>query len=183
MENRSDKYKDKIITIPNILSFLRLCLIPVIAILYLEENYIWSAVAVLISGLTDIVDGFIARTFHMVSDVGKVLDPVADKATQGIIMLLLATDFSLMLLPIVFLVIKETFMTVSGYMVIKKTGIVLGANWHGKLATMILTLTLAVHIFWHGVTPIISSLLIILSTLAILLSLVLYAIRNLRYLK
>ncbi len=183
MEKTSDKYKDKILTIPNILSFVRLCLIPIIALLYLEESYTWAAIAVFISGITDILDGFVARAFHMVSDVGKVLDPACDKATQGIIMLLLTIDFRLMLLPMIILAVKEAFMTVSGYLVIKKTGIVLSADWHGKLATAMLTLTLATHIFWHEVPLFISAALIIMSTLSILLSLILYAVRNIGYLK
>jgi cardiolipin synthase len=178
-----DKYKNKIITIPNILSFIRICLIPVIIWLYIgEKNYLLSGIFVLISGLTDIVDGFIARTFNMISDVGKVLDPIADKATQGVVMILLATSYPLMLLPIILMVIKEAFMAITGYMIIKKCDIVLAAQWYGKAATVILTAMMALHLFWHNIDPTVSVITIVFSALAILASLVLYAIRNFEYL-
>ncbi len=181
--NNKDRYKNKIITIPNILSFFRLCLIPVIAWLYLSENYLWSGLFVLLSGLTDIVDGFIARTFNMISDVGKVLDPIADKTTQGVTMILLALRFPLMLLPIIMTVVKEAFMAITGALIIKKTGIVLGANWHGKAATFLLTATMILHIFWYDIPALASAAIISLSALMILISLVLYAVRNFGYLK
>ena len=178
-----DKYKKKIITIPNILSFVRICLIPVIIWLYLgKEDYLLAGIFVLISGLTDIVDGFIARTFNMISDVGKVLDPVADKATQAIVMILLATSFPLMLIPIILTIIKEAFMGISGYLIIKKCNIVLGAHWYGKAATVFISIMMALHLFWHDINPTLSLITIIVSSLSILLALVLYAIRNFGYL-
>ena len=69
------------LTIPNLISLIRICLIPVIAVLY-YNNYIWWTVFVIfISGLSDAVDGKIARKFNQVSAIGKLLDPVADKLT------------------------------------------------------------------------------------------------------
>ena len=177
-----DKYKKKIITIPNILSFFRLCLIPVIIWFYLGDEYLLAGIFVIISGITDIVDGYIARTFHMISDVGKVLDPIADKATQGVVMILLATSFPLMLIPIIITIIKEAFMGISGYLIIKKRNIVLGANWYGKLATVLISTMMALHLFWHNINPTLSLITIIISSIAIILALVLYAIRNFGYL-
>ena len=177
------KYQKKIVTIPNILSFIRICLIPVIIWLYLgKEDYLLTGIFVIISGLTDIVDGTIARKFNMISDVGKVLDPIADKATQLTVMILLTLSFPLMLLPIALTAVKEIFMAISGYMVIRKCGIVLGANWHGKAATVLLTAVMALHLVWHSIDPITSTVLISLSSAMILLSLVLYAKRNFGYL-
>ena len=73
-------YRHKILTIPNVLSFFRLCLIPVIVWLYcVKKDPLWTTLALALSGLTDVVDGIIARQFHMVSDFGKAFDPVADK--------------------------------------------------------------------------------------------------------
>lgn len=178
-----NKYKKKIITIPNILSFFRLCLIPVIVWLYLGlQNYLWSAILVVISGVTDVLDGIIARKFNMISDIGKVLDPFADKTTQMTMMLLLITRFPLMMLPFIVGMAKEIFMTVSGYMVIKKCGIVLGADWHGKLATVVVSATVFLHFLWFNITPVVSNIFIILSTISIALSLALYAVRNFGYL-
>ena len=184
MENViQDKYKKKIITIPNILSMVRICLIPLIVWLYLGKgDYILTGIFVIISGLTDIVDGYIARTFHMISDVGKVLDPIADKATQAVVMILLATSFPLMVLPICLMVVKELFMAITGYMIIKKCDVVLGAHWYGKAATVILTITMALHLIWHNILPIVSVITISLSSAMILLALVLYSKRNFGYL-
>ena len=179
----ADKYKKKIITIPNILSFFRICLIPLIVWLYLgKQDYLMTGIFVVISGLTDIVDGFIARTFNMISDVGKVLDPIADKSTQAVVVLLLISDFPLMILPLVIGLIKEAFMAISGYLIIKKCDVVLGANWYGKVATVILTVTMALHLVWHSINPIISVIFILVSAAAIAFALVMYAIRNFGYL-
>ena len=183
MSGNTDKYKKKIITIPNILSFVRLCLIPVIIWLYIGRGYYFlSGIVVLFSGLTDIVDGYIARKFNMISDVGKVLDPIADKATQLAVLILLTISFPLMIVPIAVTVLKETFMATSGYLVIKKCDIVLGAEWHGKLATVVLTATMALHLFWHNINATLSCVTIILSAAVILFSLVMYVIRNFGYL-
>ena len=183
MENvATDKYKNKIITIPNILSLLRICLIPVIVWLFIgKQDYLMAGIFVLISGLTDIVDGFIARTFHMISDVGKVLDPVADKATQFAVLILIATKHPLILIPIGFLAVKEIFMLITGYLVIKKCDVVLGAEWYGKAATVVLSAAMALHLFWLGITPVVSIICIVLSSAFIILALVLYAIRNFKY--
>lgn len=177
------KYQKKIITIPNILSFVRLCLIPVIVWLYFgTEDYLLTGIFVIISGITDVVDGFIARRFNMISDLGKVLDPIADKSTQIVVMVMLAISFPLMLIPIILTVIKESFMAISGYMVIKKCGIVLGANWHGKVATFALTVVMCLHLVWYSIDPTVSLILILICSALILLSLTLYAKRNFGYL-
>lgn len=76
--------KEQLLTIPNLLSVVRLLLIPLIVWLYCaRQEYELAVLFILLSGATDVVDGFIARRFHMVSDFGKILDPVADKLTQG----------------------------------------------------------------------------------------------------
>ena len=180
---QSNKYKNRIFTIPNVLSSVRLCLIPLIIWLYLgREDYVLTGIVVIISAMTDIVDGFIARKFNMISDLGKVLDPIADKATQLVVMILLTLSFPLMLMPIILTAIKEAFMAISGYMIIRKCNIVLGAHWHGKAATVLLTAVMSLHLVWHDIYPILSIVLISLSSSMIILSLVLYAKRNIGYL-
>ena len=80
--------KEEIFTIPNILSFIRLLLIPVIVVVYvLYDYYLLAAILIVISGITDIVDGKIARRYGLVSDFGKMLDPIADKCTQAAVLL------------------------------------------------------------------------------------------------
>ncbi len=177
-------YKKAILTIPNLLSLFRLCLIPVIVWLYVrEENYQWAGYILILSGLTDIVDGFIARTFHMTSDVGKVLDPIADKLTQAVMLICLMVRYPDILWPFALMVAKETFMAISGLLVIKRTGKVLGANWHGKAATVLLYATMFLHIFWHDIPRLLSQSSIAACTGMILLSFILYGLRNHQVLK
>ena len=128
-----------IFTIPNILSMFRLLLLPVIVYTYLnQKDYVLTGILLLISGLTDLLDGYIARTFNMMSDLGKILDPVADKATQAVVLLCLMTRFSWLTIPFICILIKELFMSCIGMVIIKKTGEVHGAVWHGKVATFML---------------------------------------------
>lgn len=89
----------------------------------------------MLSGLTDLADGYIARRFHRISNLGKILDPVADKLTQAAMLICLFTRFPHMLLLIVIMAGKELYMVVSGCLVIRKTGKVHGADWHGKIVT------------------------------------------------
>ena len=178
-----DKYKHKIVTIPNIMSVARICLIPLIAWLYLgKQDYLWAAIMIVISGITDVLDGMIARKFNMKSDVGKVLDPFADKATQLAMILLLITRFPLLIWAFVISLIKEIFMAVTGYMVIKKCNVVMGADWHGKLATVVVSTTVFLHFLWFDITPVVSNIFASLSAISVALSLALYAVRNFGYL-
>ncbi len=88
--------RKQLFTIPNLLSLLRLCMIPLIIWLYCaKKNYALTAAVLVLSGITDTVDGFIARRFNMVTDLGKALDPVADKLTQAAMMFCLLTRFQM----------------------------------------------------------------------------------------
>ncbi len=166
----------KIFTIPNILSFLRLAMIPFIVWLYcFAKNYTAAGILLIASGLTDIADGFIARHFHMISDLGKALDPIADKLTQGTVLICLATRFPLILIPLCLLLAKELFMGVTGCIIIRQVGIVPMAVWHGKVATALLYVTMILHIFWINIPHTVSGLFILLCGAGILLSFFLYA--------
>ena len=83
-EHSEKQNENRILTIPNLLSAFRICLIPCIVWAYLvKERNDWAVGLLIVSGLTDMCDGFIARKFQMISNLGKILDPVADKLTQG----------------------------------------------------------------------------------------------------
>ena len=131
--------KNQICTIPNLLSLVRLLLIPVILWLYIGlKSNTWAITVIILSGLTDVVDGFIARRFHMISDFGKVLDPVADKLTQGALILCLTVTYDWMKWLIILFLIKECAMLIMGYLAIRKEDNVNSAQWHGKLNTVVL---------------------------------------------
>lgn len=176
--------ENKVLTIPNILSFFRIALIPMFVWQYcIERNSTLTGYLLILSGLTDAVDGFIARRFDMVSNVGKVLDPLADKLTQGVMLICLLVRFPLMLAPLILLVIKETYMTITGYIIIKRKGIVLGAQWHGKAATCLLYISMFLHVLWSDLPATLSNVTVGACLGMILLSFALYARRNMTTLK
>ena len=131
--------KEDIWTIPNIISMFRIALIPFILWVYCGvQNYTVAMILIIISGLSDIVDGKIARKFNMVSNFGKFLDPVADKMTQGTLIICLISRYKWMIALIIFFVLKEAVMFLAGYIVFKNTDSVNSAKWHGKLSTVVL---------------------------------------------
>lgn len=171
--------KKDIITIPNLLSIFRIILIPVIVIFYCKyKMYSATTLAILISGLTDVVDGWIARKFHMISDFGKILDPIADKLTQASILLCLFTRFPHMIYLFALMAVKETLMGVTGLLSIRSSGEVHGADWHGKLTTCVLYAMLLVHIIWHDISIHVSDMLLTFVACAMLFSLIMYVMRN-----
>lgn len=181
-----EKNTHKILTVPNILSFLRIAMIPLFVWLYCwEKNYPMTALVLALSGLTDVADGYIARHFNMVSDFGKALDPVADKLTQFCMMVCLLTrpEFKLIFIPVVLIVIKEIVTGISSLIVIKRTGEVMCADWHGKVTTFLLYTMMIAHILWYNIPFAWSTVLILACVWMMLTSFVLYIIRNVNALK
>ena len=173
------RYQNKILTIPNILSFFRLCLIPVIVWLYVgKQDYLWTLLILTLSGVTDIVDGIIARKFNMVSNFGKAFDPVADKLTQMAMLFCLVSRFKYMMVPFVLLVVKEVFTGITALVSIKKTNTVKGAVWHGKLTTVSLYAMMAIHVVWFNIPRTLSLILVGICIGIMLMSFILYAIQN-----
>ena len=132
-------------TIPNLLSVIRILLIPVFAYLFYNDEKIMAVVVLAISGLTDTMDGQIARKFNQISALGKVLDPVADKLTQITIAVMLFIDFKTASNPIinalgwVFLVflIKEAVMIIGGLIMLLLNIRPGAAELWGKAATLV----------------------------------------------
>ena len=171
--------RKQLFTIPNLLSLLRLCMIPLIIWLYCtQKNYALTAVVLVLSGLTDMVDGYIARRFNMVTDLGKALDPVADKLTQASVMFCLLSRFRMMLVPLLLLIFKEVCNGVISLVVIKKTGKVCGADWHGKVCTWLLYAMMFVHIVWFDISREWTTALISICVIMMTLSFALYMVRN-----
>lgn len=134
-------------TIPNILGYFRLILIPVFAYLYLHaetvQEFYYAAVAIGLSGLTDMFDGKIARKFNQVTELGKLLDPIADKLTQITVLMCVASRYPLMWLLVTIAFIKDGFMAVMGYLMLQHNGRKLnGAKWFGKVCTAVLYVVL-----------------------------------------
>ena len=182
--NSENKTENKILTIPNLLSLFRLILIPVIIWLYwFRKDYFPAGVLLIISGLTDLADGYIARHFNAVSNVGKILDPIADKLTQAAMLFCLVTRFPLMAAPFGFLVIKEVFIGTTGLLMIRKTGKVVGADFHGKVATTLLYAMMILHIFWVDIPSAVSAVSILICLVSMAFTLLTYGSRNMRVLQ
>ncbi len=137
--NKVDFKNQKIITIPNILSVIRILLVPVILYLHIvAKQYVFCAIVIAVSYLSDIADGVIARRFGMISDIGKLLDPLADKLTQASLLVCISLAHDLGWILFALLAVKELMMGLTGYFAVKRTGVVSGAKWFGKACTVVL---------------------------------------------
>ena len=129
-------------TIPNLMGYFRIILIPIFMAVYIgadsRADYIAAAVILGISGLTDCFDGKIARHLNMITEWGKVLDPVADKLTQAAVFISLSFRYPTMRYLVILFVVKEMFMGIMGAIMLKKGSMMDGARWYGKLCTAVL---------------------------------------------
>lgn len=133
--------KKDLLSIPNILCYIRFLLIPMFVIQYIKAEapgeYMRAAAIVLASGLTDFLDGFIARTFDMVTELGKLIDPLADKLTQASLLFVLIVKIKYMFLLLILFVIMQLFMLVAGLAMLKKGKRLDGSKWFGKVSTTV----------------------------------------------
>ena len=143
-------------SIPNILSFFRIILVPLFVYEFtFRDNFSVAGIVLLISGITDCLDGFIARKFNMITDLGKILDPIADKLTQIMVVFCLAhKHFAIMWVLLGFLVIKDFALLVGGITLYKKKDMVVASNWYGKAATIVFYIAMIVIIFFYPVMPV-----------------------------
>lgn len=128
-------------TIPNWLCFLRIALIPIFSVLFIKEHYIIAFVLMIIAAVTDLLDGKIARKYNMVSNLGKILDPIADKLSQVAIVIILIFkfwSFEGILKYLLFLFIaKELIMVIAGALLLAKGMRPVAAEMWGKVATTV----------------------------------------------
>ncbi len=154
----------KVWTIPNILSMFRILLVGVFGYIYWtaqnRADYNLAIGVLILSGVTDFLDGKIARRFDMISELGKVLDPVADKLTQAMVACCLARHYGPMKLLFLVLFIKEISQGIYGAYAIKKAGRNDGAMLCGKITTFYLYAMMALLLFWTGIPVALSTILI-----------------------
>ena len=175
--------KNQWLTLPNLMSFIRLCLIPVFVVFYQRGRITAAIVTLCASALTDVMDGIVARRFNMISDVGKILDPIADKLTQGAVLICLAARRPGMWALVGLMFVKEACTGIANWVIIRRTGWVHAARWHGKLATVLLYAAMLAHLIWPGMSTAASWCMIGACAAAVLLSLCLYGRENLKMLK
>ncbi|MCI5515330.1 MAG: CDP-alcohol phosphatidyltransferase family protein [Oscillospiraceae bacterium] len=126
-------------TIPNWMCFVRIALIPVFTVMFIKGMYIPAFIVMIVAALTDVFDGKIARKFNMVSNLGKMLDPIADKLSQMAIVIILIVKFwDGYLKYILFLfIVKELLMIIGGAVLLSKGMRPVAAEVWGKVATVV----------------------------------------------
>ena len=178
---RLKKAKTQAWSIPNILSYFRFALIPVFVIFYVDGQGIWAFVTLAVSALTDVLDGRIARKFNMVTDLGKVIDPIADKVTQAAMILCVGLRFPSMLILLGIHCVKELAMFWLGYRVLDKTGTVNSSKWYGKVCTALLYAVMMLHIIWPQIPLTLSTSLMVLCGAMIIFCFVMYSLTFKRF--
>lgn len=128
--------------VPNLLTLIRFILIAPIVISIAYEEFIIALVFLIISGITDVLDGTIARKYNFITDFGKLMDPFADKATQVAILVTLVIKGIIPFWILAIVVIKE-FAMISGASFLYGKELVVSSKWYGKLATVLFYLAIA----------------------------------------
>ncbi|MBQ8683518.1 MAG: CDP-alcohol phosphatidyltransferase family protein [Clostridia bacterium] len=140
--------------VPNALSVLRIALVPVFMVLYLQKLDSWAFGVLLLSGVTDVLDGVIARRFNLITDCGKLLDPVSDKLTQVAVVICLATRYPEVLSLAGLCLVKELCQAIGGIILLKKRSAVRGSKWFGKLSTVVFYSSMLAIVLWSEVMPV-----------------------------
>lgn len=174
-------YEKRILTIPNVLTAFRILMIPAFVWLYRSaEHRMLAAVSLGVSAFSDMLDGWIARHFHMESNLGRVLDPLADKLTQAAMCLMLLSRYPIMLWVLVFFGVKEAALAAMGYAHMKRTGVVNSARWYGKASSIVQYAVVIGLILSPTITEYSAYVLLSICMLTHVLSLLLYVVFYIR---
>ncbi len=171
-------WKKEIFTIPNLLSLFRLLLIPVYAYIYLnattDAQYLLAGIIMALSCITDIIDGKIARHFNMISHVGKVLDPLADKFTQFVLILCLSARYAILYPVLALFVVKEVFQLIMLILNYRKGKALPGALMAGKVCTTVLFVSLIALVLFPRMNETLADVIVIMDAVFLLISFVSY---------
>ena len=167
-------WKKELLTIPNLLSLIRLIMIPVYVVIYLNGEYQLAGCIIAASCRTDAADGFIARHFNMISHVGKLLDPIADKLTQFALILCITVTYPAMLLVLVLLVIKELIQGICFLLVMRKGKALKGALIMGKICTAFLFTTLVAMVVYPYFSENVVDVIVLVDCIMLVAALVQY---------
>jgi cardiolipin synthase len=138
-ERASEPATDRILTVPNVITLIRLCLLPVFLwLLFAQENRAAAAALLAALGATDFLDGYIARHFHQVSELGKILDPVADRLLFFVAVAGIMVDGSVPVWFAVAVLLREVLVA-GGTLVLAAKGVRrIDVTWYGKAYTLLL---------------------------------------------
>lgn len=168
------------LTIPNLLSVIRILVIPLLIVYFVNENYIMAGVMMLISGISDMFDGMLARKLNQVTQLGKMLDPFADKLTLIAVVICINILYPSLFLFVVVLFAKELIMLCGGLVLLKMKIKPPAAKWYGKVATVVfyisMTTIVLLKAIWHISNTLVTVILLAVTTGSMLYALVKYAI-------
>ena len=168
----------EVFSIPNILSYIRILLIPIFIYLFIhatdEKDYYLIGFLIFLSGITDLLDGFIARKFNQITELGKVIDPIADKLTQAAVVVCLLFRYPYMWILLGLLVVKELFMGINGLILLKRGKKLDGAKWFGKVSTAVFYVAMGILITFPNLDQKFVGLLMILTGIFLSISFILY---------
>lgn len=175
------KPRNQNLTVPNALSVLRILIVPFFAWLFLEDRLPEAVILLVVSGLSDLLDGLIARKFNQITELGKMLDPFADKLTQGVVALCLAIKFPVIRPVLLIFILKELVMLVCAIVLLKSKKRPCAAMWYGKVATVMFYVSVSVIVVMDGffsvkatTFDIVSNVLLILTAVMMIYSAVKY---------
>jgi cardiolipin synthase len=137
--------------VPNALTVLRILLIIPFVLYFIRDKVIQAAVILAVSGLTDMLDGMIARRFHQFTELGQMLDPLSDKMTQGAVAICLAVKQPVLIPLLAIFVVKEALMVAAAIFLIKKNKKPGGSEWYGKTATVLFYISFTVIVALRGI--------------------------------
>ena len=172
----STDWRKEIQTIPNLLSIFRIFLLPIHLYFVLRQSFYIAGAVIVVSGLSDYLDGVIARRYNQVTDLGKVLDPFADKLTQLFLILSMAWYRPWLWLLFGLFLIKEGFMFVAGLIGLSKNIKLSGAKWYGKVATAVIYVGMILLLLFPELPTLWVRVIFAVITYGLLQSFVLYAV-------
>lgn len=174
-------------TIPNLLSFFRILLIPVFVFAFIatgdDSISLWPLLILILSGLTDLLDGYIARKYNQISDLGKMLDPVADKLTQIAACACLAMRYKQLFILLFIYITKELIMIIGGLVQLKRGKVVPSAKWYGKVSTFELYLAMGLLLIIPNMPDIWVNVIVVVTVITFLFALFMYAISFFKLIK
>lgn len=161
-------------SIPNLMGYLRILLIPVYLYLYVHaettRDYYIAAAVMFLSFMTDFFDGKIARKFNQITEFGKILDPIADKLTQGALVISFSFRYPAMAVLLAAFLVKECTMGMIGAWMMKKGYRMDGAQMHGKICTAVLDIVMFVILIFPDITYLFVNILVGISILVMVVS-------------
>lgn len=175
--------KKEFFTLPNLLSFLR---VPMAACFYFFYNWnnlsglLLAVLFLILSAITDLLDGKLARHFGQVSEFGKILDPVADKITQATFILCLLHRYPVTFWLFILFLIKELTISIVAFVAVRRSGKNNGAMIYGKINTVLLYICLGALLFLIDLPRQVSNFILIVAFLSLTMSMILYLIAYIR---